>query len=316
MDPLCHTLTGAAFGRAGLVQRSPLGMGTLLIAANLPDVDIGVLATNTLAVSFRRGWTHGILALVLLPPMLAGAMVAWDRLVRRPDGTGAPAARFGTLLALAYVGVLSHVCLDYLNTYGVRILMPFSGEWFYGDALYVIDPWMYLFLGGGAWYAWRRARRGHANPGRPASIGLALASVYVGLMLVATASAREEVRAGLIRAGRSAQTRFMISPEPINPFEREVVIDLRDRYEKGLVWFSPWPHFRPGGFGIETDLDDPEVQSALASPLAQAYLTWSRFPFVRIDPSRAPARVWLNDYRYSNTGPGGWAALDLEPAAH
>lgn len=313
MDPLCHTLAGAALGKAGLARRSPLGMGTLLIAANLPDIDIGVLATNTLAVSFRRGWTHGVLAEALLPPVLAVVMLAWDRLVRRPGAAAAPEARFGTLLLLAYVGVLSHVGLDYLNTYGLRLMMPFSDEWFYGDALYIIDPWMYVLLGGGAWYARRLERRGEPNPGAPARTGLLLAIGYAGLMLASNVGARVVVKEGLIRAGRPADTRFMVSPVPINPFKREVVIDLHDRYEKGLVWFTPLPQFRPGGFGIESGLEDPEVQDALSSPRARAFFTWARFPFARIDPSRAPPRVWLNDYRYSNTGPGGWSALNIEP---
>ena len=314
MDPFCHTLVGAAFGKAGLARRSPLGMGTLLIAANLPDADIAVLATNTMAVSFRRGWTHGVLAQALLPPLLASVMVAFDRLVRRRDG--AQHARFGTLLLLAYVGVLSHVFLDYLNTYGVRLLMPFSSEWFYGDALYIIDPWILLILGTGAWMSWRRERHRHPHPGLPAGIGLLLATCYAGLMVGSTLSARDEVRQGLIRAGQPADTRFMVSPVPINPLVREVVIDLGDRYEKGIVSFTPWPRFRPASFGIETDLADPEVQSALATPQAHAYRAWARFPFARIDPSRSPPRVWLNDYRYSNTGPGGWSALDIDPSEH
>ena len=40
-------------------------------------------------------------------------------------------------------------------------------------------------------------------------------------------------------------------------------IDEGGRYEKGLVWFEPLPHFRPSGFGIGTHLDDPAVQPAL-----------------------------------------------------
>ena len=37
--------------------------------------------------------------------------------------------------------------LDWLNTYGVRLLMPFDGRWFYGDALFIVDPWVWLLLG-------------------------------------------------------------------------------------------------------------------------------------------------------------------------
>jgi nucleoside-diphosphate-sugar epimerase len=48
MDPVCHTLAGAAIGEAGLKQRTSLGMATLIVAANLPDVDVLVYATGHL----------------------------------------------------------------------------------------------------------------------------------------------------------------------------------------------------------------------------------------------------------------------------
>src|SRR5215510_3396949 len=59
MDNLCHTLVGAALGEAGLKRRTRFGNATLMIASNLPDVDVLVFASNTPPVAFRRGWTHG-----------------------------------------------------------------------------------------------------------------------------------------------------------------------------------------------------------------------------------------------------------------
>jgi len=210
------------------------------------------------------------------------------------------------------VGVLSHVGLDFLNSYGVRLLMPFADRWFYGDALFIVDPWMYASLGGGLWFARRRMLRRREDPAGPARRGLIVAAIYVGGMLVSTALARDAVRTGLVRAGQPGDTRFMVTPVFGNPLMREVVVDLGDHYEKGSVWFLPLPRFRPGGFGLETDLADPVVQPALASPEARAFLSWSRFPFARVDPSRTPPRVWLNDYRYSVGDPGSWSALAID----
>ena len=62
MDNLCHTLVGAALAEAGLKRRTRYGSATLMIASNLPDIDVLVFATSTPSVAFRRGWTHGILA--------------------------------------------------------------------------------------------------------------------------------------------------------------------------------------------------------------------------------------------------------------
>jgi inner membrane protein len=299
MDNLCHSLAGMALSRAGLNRRTALATSTLVIANNLPDLDVAVFATNTLAMSFRRGWTHGVLAQLTLPILLTGAMLLYDRYFRRKS-LPADRAQPGQLLLLSYIGVLMHVFMDFTNSYGVRLLMPFSERWFYGDALYIVDPWLYLMLGIGWWLA----KRGP----RAARIGVALAAVYVAAMLLSNVIARREVAAGLARAGQ-AETRFMVTPVIVNPFRREVVIDVGTRYERGNLWFDPLPHFRPAGFGIDKGLDQPAVQQALQSDRARAFLRWSRFPFAQVDPSGA---VWLNDYRYANAGTYGWSAVKLE----
>lgn len=148
MDPLAHTLFGAALAETGLRRATALATPTLVIGANLPDIDaVAAFAGEDTALFLRRGLTHGVIALVVLPWLLAAGMVLYDRLRRRrsPD-RGAP-PRFRTLLALSYVGVISHPILDWLNTYGVRLLKPFSDRWFYGDTIFIIDPWIWLLTG-------------------------------------------------------------------------------------------------------------------------------------------------------------------------
>jgi inner membrane protein len=308
MDNLCHSLMGAALGRAGLARRTALGMTTLVIANNLPDVDVAVFATDTLAMSFRRGWTHGVPAQLTLPLALTALMVGGDRLFR---ARAADRVKPLQVLLLSYVGVVAHVFMDYLNSYGVRLLMPFSERWFYGDALYIVDPWMYVALGVGWWWSRRRDKRQAPQPERPARIGLAVATGYMLVMLASNLVARAEVSSGLARAGRPPDTRFMVTPVFANPFRREVLIDVGDRYERGHLWFEPLPHFRPAGFGLETGMHEPAVQPLLQTPTARAFLRWSRFPFVQVEPGPPPA-VWINDYRYSSAGPYGWSATKLE----
>lgn len=157
MDPLAHTLFGAALSEAGLKRKTALATATLIIGANIPDVDaVAMFVSNDYALLVRRGWTHGILALILWPFILTGLMMGINKLrelwrSRKPKGNGqyysGPAFSTGWTLALAFIGVWSHPLLDWLNNYGVRFLMPFDGTWFYGDTLFIIDAWFWLLTG-------------------------------------------------------------------------------------------------------------------------------------------------------------------------
>ena len=91
MDNLTHSLVGAALARSGLERRTPIATATLVIAANAPDVDVLSYARGEwFALSFRRGITHGVPALIVLPWLVAGAVMAWDRGVRRRRSPDAP----------------------------------------------------------------------------------------------------------------------------------------------------------------------------------------------------------------------------------
>ena len=142
MDPLAHTLVGCTLAKSGLGKQSAFAPTALVIGANLPDVDaITYFVSSDLALFFRRGWTHGIPAIVILPLILAVALVLLDRILGRRQ------ADFRMLYFLSLLGVATHPSLDWLNTYGMRWLMPFDGSWFRGDTLFILDPWMWLMLG-------------------------------------------------------------------------------------------------------------------------------------------------------------------------
>jgi inner membrane protein len=233
----------------------------------------------------RRGWTHGVLALALWPFVLTGVLLAWDRYVRLKRKPDAAPARAGPLLALTALAVVSHPTLDWLNNYGLRWFMPFSGRWFYGDALFVIDPGFWLLTGGAAFLTfsqsglarvrwavlgalatalvilsatlsvsnaaervptpavvlwivgiaalvalrWRLRAASPAALERAAQAGLALAAVYVVVLVGASAAARNEVRAAAAAQGIVADD-VMVAPAPANPLRGDVVVMTRDEY--------------------------------------------------------------------------------------
>ena len=309
MDNLTHALVGLAMGHAGLKRRTPLALTTLAVAANVPDIDVAVFATSTLPMYFRRGWTHGPIAMIVLPVLVAALVVWWDRRVRQRRASPPPPVVPREILLLAVLGTWSHPLMDYMNSYGIRLLMPFSGRWFYGDALYIVDPWLYVLLGAGVWIGWRT--RDAARGRRLAQAALATAAFYVAAMFASNLWAREVVAHGLARAGREG-VRFMVTPVAVNPFQREVIVDLGTRYERGFVTFAPAPSFRPAGFGVETRADEPPARAAAATDRGRQFLTWSRFPLFVVEPSPRGAVVTLNDYRYSYPGGrDGWAGLSV-----
>src|SRR5687767_9007098 len=173
-----------------------------MIASNLPDVDvIALFATDIPAVAFRRGWTHGVLAQAALPVLLAGLMFLIGR------GRG---GRFAPLLLLSYIGVLLHVGMDWLNNYGVRLLMPFSQRWFYGDSVFIIDIWLWITLGTGVRLAWSRDERA-------ARVALLIAAVYVGALAASAYAARGFVADEWRSQHGSAPLALMAGPAPLTP---------------------------------------------------------------------------------------------------
>lgn len=311
MDNLAHTLAGAALAEAGLKEKTGLGLATLMIAANLPDIDaVGLLVGENLA--WRRGWTHGPLALLILPVLLALAMVALDRWQarrgRRPPAR--PPVRFGWVLALAYVGILSHPLLDFLNTYGIRCLMPFSDRWFYGDAVFIIDVWMWSALAAGVWLARRRRRRDEPHPRRPAAAALVAVTAYAGAMGVASLVAERIAVREVVARGLGSPEIVVASPVPIDPFRRAIVFGTGDAYGFGELRWSPRPILSLSPALVPTNMADPAVASAVARDKGVAdFLYWSRLPFAEIARRPGEARVTIGDARY-NRAPRGRFSVD------
>lgn len=302
MDNLAHSLAGAALGEAGLKRKSGLGLATLIIAANLPDVDIlGLLVGENLA--WRRGWTHGPLGLLLLPPLLVLAMIGFDRWQTRRGSRPAdrPPVHVGWLFLLAYIGALSHPLLDFLNTYGIRCLMPFSDRWFYGDALFIIDIWMWGALLLGVWLSHRRGRAGGASPERPARIALVAVSGYALAMGMGSLFAERFVSREMVAQGKAAPVRVLASPVPIDPFRRRIVYDNGATYGFGDFRWKPAPTLTLEADLVPINMDQPAVMRAAATDKRVAdFLYWSRFPFAEVRRVPSGQEVIIGDARYND----------------
>ena len=137
MDPLTHTLTGLALSRAGLNRLSGYATPILLLAANAPDIDIAALAGGSVAyLHYHRYITHAFFAIPFLAwlPVLAVRIFA-----RKPFDW-----KWAYLVSV--LGVITHPLLDWMNAYGVRLLLPFSNRWYRLDILSLGDIWIWGVL--------------------------------------------------------------------------------------------------------------------------------------------------------------------------
>ncbi|MFN2100526.1 metal-dependent hydrolase [Altererythrobacter sp. MF3-039] len=298
MDNLTHSLVGALLGQAGLKKKTGLAMPALIIGANLPDVDAACFfwLDGTEHLGFRRGITHGPPAMVLLPLVLAGLLWGWDRWQtsrgKRPEGR-LPVS-FKWLFLLSFIGCLTHPALDWLNVYGIRLLEPFTSQWFYGDTLFIIDVWLWALMGFATWLSLRREKRG-GDWIKPARIAIAVSLAYIGMNAVITS--REEAR---LTSSPTGTETVIASPLPFNPFAREMISGGNGLYTLDSDRTLP---------GVP--LDRCDLASAReGDPGVDAFLFWSRTPF--IEP-REDGSYWLRDARFADPQVGDRFAVELKP---
>jgi len=328
VDNLCHSLVGAALSAAGLRRRTALATATMVIGANLPDVDalVYLVGDNADGLALRRGWTHGILAMVVLPLILAVVMFGVGRWQsRRRARSNRPehriALRFGGLLLVSAISIWSHPLFDLLNTYGVRLLMPFSSRWFYGDTLFIVDPWVWSALAAGAVVSLVRARRVPvgaesatvmARVHRPARFALIGVGAYIAVMAITSGVGRVLVERQAIAAGRAPSARVMVAPEPLTPVVRSVVRDLGMSYETGtLKWFPPRYEARGPLIPTLRDTAMGSIAAATSTDAGQKFLVWARFPFRDVTVSGDSLAIRLDDVRYASPGRSSFASVTI-----
>ncbi len=148
MDNLTHSLIGLAAAKAGLEKLSPGATGLCLIAANIPDADVVTLISGRWTyLHHHRGITHSIAGTLALGALLPLIFYLVDKLIARVRKRR-PTVRLRGLFVASLLVTATHPFMDWTNNYGVRPLLPWSSRWFYGDFVFIIDPFIWLILGG------------------------------------------------------------------------------------------------------------------------------------------------------------------------
>jgi len=301
LDNFTHSLAGWALGQAGLKSQTRKGLAALILAANMPDIDVFFGSVPWEPLAMHRGFTHSLVGgVVVMPPILFGLLLLLDRwqLGRGAMFKSGLAMRPGWLLALCYIGALSHPLLDLLTTYSVQLLSPFSGAWFHADGLFIIDVWVWvLFAASIEWSRWRE--KAGEQWQRPVQAAIAILFAYIAINLFITQRAYASVRSW---AGDRYFDALFASPPPVQFWRRSLVWREGDCYRRSE--FDPLG----GGLGEVTacdsiGLDDPAVREVIRRhPELQSFLRWSVLPQAAVERSHCTIRVLIGDARYGERG--------------
>src|SRR5437660_6142536 len=151
MDGVTHSLVGLTSAKAGLERWSPYATVVCILSANARDIDVmsGFFGGRWTLLHYHRGITHSIIGTLALGFLIPSIFYAVDRAIaqrrKRP-----PQIRYRGLLIASLIAAATHPLMDWTNNYGLRPLLPWDGRWFYGDLVFIIDPYIMLTVGGAA----------------------------------------------------------------------------------------------------------------------------------------------------------------------
>ncbi|HEV8148826.1 MAG TPA: hypothetical protein VGP61_01435, partial [Gemmatimonadales bacterium] len=186
-----------------------------------------------------------------------------------------------------------------------------SARWFYGDALFIVDPWLWLLLGGGIVLSRRGARRAGSaarSAARPARIALTLSACYALLMGLGSRYGRAVV---VRQAHGEPARRVLVAPVFAQSLRREVIREVGSFYEIGRLQLGARWRYVPLSVRSK-GAEDPGAALAAKTRAGAAFLRWARFPVfesVRVGDS---IRVTISDVRYGGAANRTWASVTVQ----
>lgn len=133
MDPVTHGVIGlaiSAFSGDPVTLMNPISIGCAL-GAMAPDIDVVVriFKDDFHYLKHHRGFSHSLPALgVIALAISAGLQLIF------------PEANFLRVLLWTFIGAMSHTFFDILNSYGAKIMAPFTDKKLKASLLMLYDP--------------------------------------------------------------------------------------------------------------------------------------------------------------------------------
>ncbi|HEY3347656.1 MAG TPA: metal-dependent hydrolase [Nitrospirota bacterium] len=277
MDSITHIVTGAVIAGPVKDKLGWAGAAAVLAGSLAPDADLWLyfLGSDTY-LKYHRVAANSLVGMMLVP-----LLVAW--VVRKVSGF--PDIKPIYLLVLS--AYLVHVFMDLTNSYGSKLLWPFSQKWQSLDIVFIVDPWISgLLLISLALMLLK------VKPMPVAVVCFSLLICYWGLRYTA-----HERALGHFRAENIDAVRVGAFPAPIDPFKWRMVAEYPDRYILG------WYEMRSQAWsGTETIPKPPEIEAveeAMTARAAKIFLDFARFPVTSYAKKDGGWTVSFRDLRFS-----------------
>ena len=308
MDNVTHSLTGLAIARCGTNRISPHATLLLLLSANAPDADIVVAPWGALPYfEAHRGYTHCLLG---LPVMAALCVLAVAAIYR----TKLPWLRAWLLCCL---GVASHLLLDWTNSYGVRLLLPFSSRWYHLDLNSLTDAIILGALAVAAIWPWFSSFVSSEIGSRkvPAVRATAVAAlVFVLLFDLGRFFARQKVIALINARIYDGMTPMSASalPDAVSPLRWTGVVETANSFAEMDV--NLLHEFDPDTAEMLYKRPfDAAIEAAQRTKPFRYFQYFSRFPIWSEEPVSLPngagRRIELSDLRFGVPGGGAFHSV-------
>jgi inner membrane protein len=306
MDNLTHTLLGAALSRAGLDQKMRHASVVLMVAANLPDLDIVAGAWGNLAyLQYHRGITHSMVGVTGLGLLFAGVIFFLQRKSwrRHPESFSSPS--FPVIALVCLVGTWSHLLLDFTNSYGVRPFLPFSSRWVAWDIEFIIDPVILTVLVSGlvlpSLFKLISEEVGARAKVRGRGGAIVALIFIVALWAVRDWNHRSAIAKLSAFTYRGEDTVTLLAyPRPANPFVWNGIVETEHAY----FTLEVGPDFSALSLNKARVFYKPEdnefLRAARETRTARIFLSFSRLPFYTVMKRGEDTLVTIHDLRFES----------------
>ncbi|MGH9412581.1 MAG: metal-dependent hydrolase [Terriglobales bacterium] len=304
MDIVTNTLVGIALSRLFFRKRVPYATLGLIVAVNLPDIDVLYSWPGIRYVQFHGGILHSVWMLPVWALLVAYGMR------RLAQGRKRPVPGWAAGFALGAIGVGAHLLLDWAGTYGIRFLAPFSQHRFALDWLPSYDPWLWLilaaFLGFPMLLDLVTAEVGvHQRSAHRVSalIALLLCVGWIGLRARQHGTAVSILNTTDMAEMYESQKPLRWAAFPITntPFSWSGVVDLPQNYLIAGVttpWDTNQTSVKPFRSYIKPP-QDPAITRAEASHTGKIFLAFAQFPFASDQQEANLSVISMTDMRYA-----------------